>query len=157
MQLPFLVYLSLALEPPCSFASPSPFRLRLGVSMAFVSFLLVGKDVLCDSRTPLLQGEVFVFRPLLTDFLDSGDTIGIVLRENSTVPFAYDVKVLAVSSGFYRWHLIERQDAPAVHVLRLPRTSVEANIYQRGAVILENATRWRSLGRGDVIAWDLVP
>ena len=96
MQLPFLVYLSLALEPPCPFAFPSPFRLRLGVSMAFVSFLPVGKDVLCDSRTPLLQGEVFVFRSLLTDSSDSGETIGIVLRENSAVPFAYDVKVLAV-------------------------------------------------------------
>ena len=51
--------------------------------MAFLSFLPVGKDVMCESRRPLLQGEVLVFRSLLTDFTDSGDTIAMVLRENA--------------------------------------------------------------------------
>ena len=87
------------------------------MQMAFLSFLPVGKDVMCESRTPLLQGEVFVFRSLLTDFTDSGDTIAMVLRGNAIVPFSYDIKVQAVSSGFYRWHRIERDDAPSIHVL----------------------------------------
>ena len=117
--------------------------------MAFVSFLPVGKDVLCDSRTPLLQGEVFVFRSLLTDFTDSGDTIGFVLRENSTVPFAYDVKVLAVSSGYYRWHLVERHDAPAVHVLRLPRTSCT---YPRRRSLVVSAARLATTSGNRIMA-----
>ena len=61
-------------------------------------------------------------------------------------------------SGYYRWRLIERANAPPAHVLRLPRSEIEASIYQKGAVVLESAIPWRSIGRiGDPINWDLVP
>ena len=125
--------------------------------MAFYSFLPAAKDLMCATRTPLLQGEVFVFRTLLEDGSDSGDVLSMVLQANALVPMAYDIKVLVFSSGYYRWHFIERTNAPSVHVLRLPRSEVDAMTYQKWAVILENATRWRSFGRGEPICWDLIP
>ena len=126
--------------------------------MAFMSYLPVGKDKLCETRTPLSSGELIVFRTTLEDDSCSKDVFAMILKQNSKVARAFDVKVIAAARGCTRWHFIERTDAPPIFVLRLPKAEKEAITYQSAGQILENATRWRSIAAPTVaIQWDLVP
>ena len=127
--------------------------------MAFTSYLPEGKDKLCESKAPLKSGDVFVFRTLLNDESCSKDVLALVLKSNTKVPRSFDVKILAAMRGCTRWHFIEREDAPPIVVLRLPKNVKEAATYSSGGLEFENATRWRIIaGPGsDAISWDLVP
>ena len=68
------------------------------------------------------------------------------------------MRVLAAQSGYYRWRVLDRKDAPSLTLVRLPRTPQEADTYQQGSFVFENATRWRSVqDEGGNMIWDLVP
>ena len=127
---------------------------------AFTSYLpcVKAKDVLCTSRTPLMVGQAIIFRALCSDGSDSDDVFGIVFAEHESVPRCYNIRVLAAQNGYYRWHVFDRPGAPSLTALRLPRSAIEADTYQAGPVVFENATRWRSAqGDDGTVLWDLVP
>ena len=72
--------------------------------MAFMSYLPVGKDKLCETRTPLSSGEVIVFRTTLEDESCSKDVFAMILKQNCKVARAFEVKVIAAARGCTRWH-----------------------------------------------------
>ena len=127
---------------------------------AFMSYLpcAKAKDALCTSRTPLLVGQAVVFRALCTDGADSQYVFGFVFKENESVPRCYDIRVLAAQNGYYCWHVFDRPAAPSLTSLRLPRNAMEADTYQMGCAVFENATRWRTVQDDTgAVQWDLIP
>ena len=106
----------------------------------------------------MVSGQLVVFRALCSDNTDSKDVFGVVFKEHDTVARCYCIRVLAAQSGYYRRHVLDRKDAPSLTLVRLPRTPQEADTYQQGRFVFENATRWRSVqDEQNNMIWDLVP